>query len=283
MINILSIDVEDWHHRLAYSKILGKKKFPGTAVLGVQNYIKILEKYNHKATFFIVGEILEDHPELASIIVNNGHEIANHTYSHKLITDYVNKVEFFEDLSRTSDLIYNITGLRPKGFRAPKWSLTKEMNWVVKYLIEQGYEYDSSLYPATGFNYGAKNAKMHPYKMHPENILGENPSSNFYEFPTMVYPFLNFKIPIKLRYFGSKYFNDSISKLNHYNVPATLVFHTWEITDLKNEFEKYGSTPINLLRNFRIPFNNLFEKVMKTFKFTSISNYMKILEMKNGN
>ena len=119
--------------------------------------------------------------------------------------------------------------------------------------------------------------------MHSENILRENQNSNFYEFPTMVYPFHNFKIPIKLRYFGSKFFNDSISKLNYYNVPATLVFHTWEITDLKNDFEKYGRTSINFLRNFRIPFNNLFEKVIKTFKFTSISNYMKILEMKNGN
>ena len=262
-VNLLSIDVEDWHHRLAYSKILRGRKFPGTALSGVKNFIKLLDKYQHKATFFVIGEILEEFPELAKIIIDHGHEIANHTYSHRLITDYNGREEFFEDLSKTSDLIYNITGLRPKGFRAPKWSLNEKMNWVIEYLISEGYAYDSSLYPSTGLSYGRVGAKLYPYKMSLENILEESPNSRFFQFPTMVYPLLNFNLPVKLRYFGFNFFKASILKLNYYNVPATLVFHSWEITDLNDEFDKYGDSKINLLRNFGIPFNSSFEN----FKF----------------
>ncbi|MEK4759716.1 polysaccharide deacetylase family protein [Viridibacillus sp. FSL E2-0187] len=76
--------------------------------------LDLLAKYKAKATFFVVGEMAEKHPELVLREYNEGHELANHTYSHPYKTS---PKKFEEELKKTNEIIYSITGFSPVLFR----------------------------------------------------------------------------------------------------------------------------------------------------------------------
>lgn len=80
--------------------------------------LDILEKYDIKATFFVVGVNAENYPEPLKEIVKRGHEIGNHTYSHKYVKGKDAKT-VSADLDRCRDVIFSICGVKPTVFRAP--------------------------------------------------------------------------------------------------------------------------------------------------------------------
>ena len=133
MKNIFTVDIEELHHRFAYSKECEKSgiKFDGTALEGVIRFIRLLNKYGHTATFFVVGEILAKYPIIGKLIVNNGHEIANHTYSHTEFKDFKSISDFEKSIDKTDKLISKICKVKNIGFRAPKWNLPTDMNKIV--------------------------------------------------------------------------------------------------------------------------------------------------------
>jgi peptidoglycan-N-acetylglucosamine deacetylase len=84
----------------------------------VQPILEQLDKYGAKATFFVVGEEAEKNPDIIMRMADAGHEIANHTYSHKPAkTMTVNA--YLYDVKKCNNVIYDITGVIPKYFRPP--------------------------------------------------------------------------------------------------------------------------------------------------------------------
>jgi len=81
--------------------------------------LSVLKKENVKATFFLVGQQIEEFPELVGAIIKEGHKIANHSYSHKngWLT---NKEKYLEDIENCQVLIPN-----NKLFRPPYGKITK--------------------------------------------------------------------------------------------------------------------------------------------------------------
>ncbi|WP_445678146.1 polysaccharide deacetylase family protein [Psychrobacillus sp. FSL H8-0484] len=96
--------------------------------------LDLLASYNAKATFFIVGENAEKKPELILRQYNEGHEIANHTYTHPLKTT-LPKLEV--EIKKTNDLIYSITGYYPELFRPVEGQYTDSL---VQSLVKNGYK-----------------------------------------------------------------------------------------------------------------------------------------------
>ena len=78
----------------------------------------ILEKYNAKATFFVLGTRVEIYPDLVKQLHDQGHEIANHSYNHKRLTALSNKDVMFQ-VDYTNDLIMDVINVRPTLIRAP--------------------------------------------------------------------------------------------------------------------------------------------------------------------
>ncbi len=95
---------------------------PGKTDAVLQN----LSKYHARATFFVMGNKAEAHPALLQKIVNNGHEIGNHSYSHKAFNT-MNGSMLRNEISRTNDIIYKITGQKPVLFRPPGGYLSNEL------------------------------------------------------------------------------------------------------------------------------------------------------------
>lgn len=80
--------------------------------------IKILEKYNVKTTFFVVGEWVDKYPDSVKELSDAGHEIMNHSNTHPHMTK-LSKEQMQEEITLCSDKIEKITGVRPTLFRPP--------------------------------------------------------------------------------------------------------------------------------------------------------------------
>lgn len=81
--------------------------------------LHLLEKYHQKATFFCIGKQLEKYPETAKIIIEQGHVIANHTYSHTNKMGFLSAKEVNSEIASTQKIIQQITGKIPNLFRPP--------------------------------------------------------------------------------------------------------------------------------------------------------------------
>lgn len=173
----------------------------------------LLEQRNVKATFFIVGELAQKHPELVSRIKESGNEIAFHAYYHEPL--WKKSPESFRD---EIDKFHSIAGTQCKGFRAPSFSLNKNTRWVLDVLEKTGFQYDSSVFPARTPLYGAPKAPLKPYKPSHIDITVEDEAAQLWEFPLHTYPLPFIRVPVAggfyLRFFPPRLMKKSIKKAN---------------------------------------------------------------------
>lgn len=145
-MNILSFDTEEWYI---------EKAFNGGRVDKYKQYDEILDwilvtldKYNLKATFFCVGELAIQFPEVIKRICERGHEIGSHSNRHFWVTK-MTREEFVEDTRRAVQSLENLTGKKVKSYRAPAFSIGKGNDWAFEVLVENGIEYDCSVFPTS--------------------------------------------------------------------------------------------------------------------------------------
>jgi len=117
-----------------------------------------------RATFFILGWIAERYPGLVRDIAEQGHEVASHGYRHELVTNQTPD-EFRADVARTKKILEDITGEEVIGYRASTYSITRKSLWALKILAEEGYKYDSSIFPVHHDVYGFPDAPRFPFKV----------------------------------------------------------------------------------------------------------------------
>ena len=96
--------------------------------------LDLLKKYDAKATFFVVGESAEKHPDVLLRQYNEGHEIANHTYTHPLKTT-LEKLE--KEIEKTEDIIFSIIGVHTELFRPVEGQYT---DGLIKKVVKKGYK-----------------------------------------------------------------------------------------------------------------------------------------------
>jgi len=273
-LNILGIDFEDWFHPELIQKYISKENNEPRVVEGINKIIELLRKNETKATFFVVGELLEFKPELLDIILENEHEIAFHTMKHARI-DLPNRREQFQDEIKQFD---KLTGGRSKGFRAPSFSLNSNSSWLIDVLEENNYEYDSSVVPVKTSMYGMPNAERKPYKISRNFLEGDSIGGKIIEFPLLVTKFLGKKIPagggFYLRTLPLRVIENAIKSYEKEKMPGVFYIHSWELTP---EF----MPRINLSKkdNF-ITYHNInkaynkMEDLLKKYEFTSFEIFL---------
>jgi len=146
-ICMLSFDVEDYFQVDNLKSVIKRSEWDRKTLRVEENterILNILDKYETKATFFVLGWIAEKVPNLISKIHKAGHEIASHGYSHDLIYT-LSEGEFREDIRRSKRLLEEITEEKVFGYRAPNFSITERALDILK---EEGFLYDSSLFPS---------------------------------------------------------------------------------------------------------------------------------------
>jgi polysaccharide deacetylase family protein (PEP-CTERM system associated) len=155
--NILTIDVEDWYH-VNYKTMNRSTTDTGVSTVydNTMDILDILDQTSSKATFFVLGCVARAHPRLIQAIDRGGHELACHGDVHELVYEQ-SPEEFRRDLRRAVDSITAHTGKGIIGFRAPSWSITERNLWALDIIAEEGFLYDSSVFPLKNYMYGIRN------------------------------------------------------------------------------------------------------------------------------
>ncbi len=233
MINALTIDVEDYFQVTAFERHVKPGEWDTYPLRVEGNTLRILDMLDEfalRATFFVLGWVAERCPALVKEIRRRGHEIACHGYGHQLIYR-LSPQEFREDISRAKNILEDLCGDRVHGYRAPSYSITSKSLWALDILLEEGFSYDSSIFPITHDIYGIPGGKRFPHEIstHTGKIL---------EFPISTFP-LNvggwrYQLPIAgggyLRLFPAALVGRAIHAINtREKQPAVVYFHPWEI------------------------------------------------------
>ena len=154
--NYLTIDVEDYFHVSAFEKISPPETWGGRECRVERNtelILNILDEYNVKATFFILGWVAERYPQLTKRIAEQDHEIASHGYLHQRVA-LQDRETYRADIRRGKGLLEDQIGIAVLGYRAPSYSITRETSWAFDELLEAGFQYDSSIFPMKHDFYG---------------------------------------------------------------------------------------------------------------------------------
>ncbi len=196
-MNILTFDVEEWFNILDHSSTKNPKEwlnYEYRLEKNIEMIFELLDKHNQKATFFCLGWLCENHPNIIKKIDSLGYEIATHSYSHQLI--YEQKIdEFRNDLQASVDSLENLTGKKIRAYRAPGFSLLEENRWVFDILVESGIEVDCSIFPAPRAHGGFQN-----FPFSKPSIIISN-KGEIKEFPMSLDPFIQ-----KFVFSGGGYF-----------------------------------------------------------------------------
>ncbi|MGZ4056341.1 MAG: polysaccharide deacetylase family protein [Bacteroidia bacterium] len=271
---LFSVDLEDIRLRMND----GSKYKPRVEIL-VEQYLNFLNKYKAKATFFTVGDIPKEYPDLIKTIVSEGHEIACHSNKHIPVTNQ-SPEEFKTDLLKNIENLSNAGASNIIGYRAPIYSITPKTPWAFDILAEAGIKYSSSVLPAKNPFYGWEGFGEQPQKM--KNGLWEIPVSvrggNFLNVP--------FSGGVYFRVLPMMMIKNGFRKHYEKGKAVTGYFHPY---DIDVEQESLMHPGINNSRFYnRIMYYNRkhvfsrLDTIMKTFdcEIITYKNYLKSLNEK---
>lgn len=149
-IEILTFDIEEWFHLLDHNSTKTSQEWANYEVRIHQNMERILtllKNTNQKATFFCLGWIARQYPEVIKAIISHGHEIGCHSHLHQLVYEQT-PAEFEADLKSALHTLEDISGEKIRMYRAPGFSITEKNKWAFEILAKNGIEIDCSVFPA---------------------------------------------------------------------------------------------------------------------------------------
>jgi polysaccharide deacetylase family protein (PEP-CTERM system associated) len=224
MVNVFTIDVEDYYHVSAFAGVAPPERWPSFESRVEASTSRILDlcaAADVRGTFFVLGWVADRWPAMVRRIADNGHELASHSYWHRLVYDMTPET-FRDDLRRARTAIEQAAGVRVRGFRAPSYSITARSLWALDVLQDEGYEYDASIFPIRHDVYGIPDAPRHAHR---RGTILEVPGTTALVGGT--------RIPVGggyFRLFPYSVTRWAVSRVNRMEgKPAIFYLHPWEI------------------------------------------------------
>jgi polysaccharide deacetylase family protein (PEP-CTERM system associated) len=275
--NALTIDVEDYCMVSAFANVIKYEdwhKHESRVERNTYKVLELLDKYNIKATFFVLGWVAQHKKGLVRDIQKEGHEIASHGYKHELVYD-IGPENFRNDLKLSKALLEDCCGIKVTGYRAPSYSITRNSLWAIDILIEEGFLYDSSIFPVVHDIYGIPNAKRFPHVI-------TTSSGTIREFPISTFEIKfrksSFRIPVGgggyLRLFPVSIINKAVNHINKVEEqPAVIYFHPWEIDPDQPRIQASRRSMFRHYLNLEKTFGKI-EYLLTTLKFKTMSDVL---------
>lgn len=273
--NAFTIDVEDYYHVSALASAIPRDQWSqreSRVAASTDRLLAMLDAKRIKGTFFVLGWVADKVPELVKRIASQGHEVACHGYSHELIYRQTPGV-FAEETRRSKTLLEDLTGLPVIGYRAASFSITPRSRWALDTLIEQGFLYDSSIFPVRHDRYGMPGADRAPGYVHAPS------GGRIAEFPMSTAAFGPVRVPVS----GGGYFRllpywftrNGLRSINERDgMPFTFYLHPWEIDVDQPKVE------VGFVSRFR-HYTNLskcearLQRLLADFSFTTMRNVLR--------
>jgi polysaccharide deacetylase family protein (PEP-CTERM system associated) len=251
MVNIFSIDLEDYFHPTEVGcRVADWAHVTPRIEFGTNFLLDLLEQHNTRGTFFVLGWVADRHPQLVKTIAKAGHEIGCHSYHHRLVFN-LTPDEFKEDTLRAMRVIEDVLGISPKLYRAPSYSIVSKSLWALDILAELGFTHDSSIYPVVHDRYGVSSFRRdaHPIRTPSGSIMAKQ------------------VIPVGggayLRLFPYRYTAAGIRRLNTVEQqPACIYTHPWE---LDSDHPRMAKGLISSLRTY-LGLRSMGRKVRRLFE-----------------
>lgn len=227
IVNALSIDVEEYFQVAAFDGRVPYRawdSYEPRVRIATEKVLSLLAECQTKATFFIVGWVARKHPGIVRTIHQQGHEIGCHGYAHQRITEQTPDT-FREDLRLAKRILEDITGQAVTGYRAPTFSITERTLWALDILIEEGFRYDSSVFPIRHDRYGIPSAERFP------NVI-QAAQGRILEFPMSTLRLMGVNLPFAgggyMRLLPLSLVCWAIDRTNRLDQPVILYVHPWE-------------------------------------------------------
>jgi len=265
--------MEDYFQVGAFNQLVQRGewyRFESRVEEGTRRTLALLDEHKVRATFFVLGWVAEQVPELVREVADRGHEVASKGYYHRNV-DGMSPSEFADDLERARAAIERASGRRVLGYRvAGEWLSERDL-WVLDVLAAQGYRYDSSLAPR-GEEFADVASRRRPH-------THRGPSGELQEFPIPTISMLGQSLPIG----GGNWIRQLPTWLTRAGAkrwmrgdrgPFVLYFHTWELDRTQPRIT--AASTLQKLRHYR----NLdrmperLEWYLRRWSFTSVAEHL---------
>ena len=272
---ILTFDIEDWYNCDFVTTDFDWDKYEVRIYEGVERILQELAEREIKATFFCLGWIAEKHPDVIRWIHEQGHHIGCHSYQHELAFR-LDRDGFRQDTEKSKKLIEDLIGESINVFRAPGFSISEDNTWALEILVELGFEYDCSLFPAA-HDYGgfASFGKAEPvilnlpnsvqikeFPINNKRILGKNlvfSGGGFFRlYPYWLIKYWFRRSPYLMTYFHSRDFDPGQPMI--------------ESLPIMRKFKSYVGLSTSFVK---------FQKMLNDFDFVSVDNADKLIDWGN--
>jgi polysaccharide deacetylase family protein (PEP-CTERM system associated) len=270
----MTIDVEDYFQVSVMESVAPREqwdRFESRVADSTSRVIDLLAETGTTATFFILGWVAEREPRLVRRIADAGHEIASHSYWHRLVYDLTPEV-FREDLHRAKGVIEAAAGRRVRGFRAPSYSVVERSLWALDVLIEEGYEYDASIFPIRHDRYGIPSWR---HDAAPVTRTG----GTLFEVPGTAGRWGSLTVPIGGGFFRLLPYAATREAIRRVNAatkqPAVFYIHPWEFDPEQPSLPVTGLSRIRHYRNLSRTADR-FQRLLAEFRFGPIESVFPI-------
>ena len=228
--NGLSVDVEDYYHVEAFADHIRPEMwfhYPRRVADNTRRVLELFQEFGARATFFVLGCVAEQEPTLVREILSAGNEVGCHSHMHRRVWTMTPK-EFREDICRARGAIEDAGGEKVLGYRAPTFSIVGKSLWAVEILAQEGFMYDSSVFPIRHDLYGMPGAPRFPFRW-----LCRDGGSLF-EIPPLTVRVLGRNLPVagggSLRILPMWYTRWALCRIRQREGrPAVVYLHPWEL------------------------------------------------------
>jgi len=228
-VNCLSIDVEEYFHCEAFAGSVDPEQwdqFPPRAAPFVERMAGLLSHYGSRATFFVLGRMVDGLRSVLGSLLEAGHEIACHGDGHQHL-GRLSAEQLREDLRRAKGRIEDALGVSPRGYRAPTFSVTRATAWALDVIAVEGFQYDASVFPVRHDRYGVPDAPPGPF-------WAQAPSGlRILEFPPLTMNCGVSRLPVGgggyLRLFPGVLLRRCVAARQRRGEPVMLYVHPWEL------------------------------------------------------
>jgi polysaccharide deacetylase family protein (PEP-CTERM system associated) len=263
-----TVDLEEYFQVSAFESCVARsqwERFESRVARQVALLLDLLARHEARATFFVLGWVAERHAGLVRAIARAGHEIASHGWDHARVT-HQTPLQFRRSVRRTKDVLEEISGAPVTGFRAPSFSIVPGCEWALDVLVDEGYRYDSSLFPVRRPGYGYPNGLPHPYWL-------DRPAGRLVEIPPTTLRWCGVRLPAA----GGAYFRllpygivrAALRQCQSRGVPGTFYIHPWEIDPAQPRLDVSWLTRLRHYGGLARMAGRL-ERLLTEFRFTAV-------------
>jgi polysaccharide deactylase family protein, PEP-CTERM locus subfamily len=274
--HFFSVDVEEYFQVNAFESVVSRDRwlaYPSRVARNVDQLLELLGRHGARATFFTLGWIAQHRPDVVRAIAAAGHEIACHGYWHQRIPT-LSVDAFRHDVRRSKAILEDLTGMMVLGYRAPSFSIVQGSEWAFDVLIEEGYRYDSSLFPIHRRGYGYASACRSPH-------IIQRACGRLAEYPPATLRVGPMSIPAAgggyLRQLPLTVIRRAFAQASARRESATFYVHPWEIDPGQ---PRLAVPAVTRLRHYRglARTHSRIEALLSEFSFDCIASSLGTLE-----